>query len=139
MKWIKSQLWGLAGAVLVALIMTGYYHGHPSAYGFRAILILSSIAIGALLGLKEGAPALAWVVYAYCVAFLFDILNIQPFASHDVPPSVVALFYALYAVPSGLLGTVLGMIARFIHKKRKTKGQQSGAAYVAQSAPSADP
>jgi len=145
MKWIKGQLWCLAGAVLAALIITAYYHltvyysGYPADHGFLAALIISSIVIGALLGLMEGAPAMTWVFYAYVASFLFGILNIRPFASHDVPPSIVAALYALYAAPSGLLGTGLGMIALFIHKKRKTKGQQWGPGYPSQGAGSPDP
>jgi len=145
MKWIKGQLWCLAGAVLAALIMTAYYHlmayysGYPADRGFLATLIISSIAIGALVGLTEGAPALAWVIYAYAVSFLFGVLNIRPFASHDVPPSIVAALYALYSVPSGLLGTILGILARFIYRKRKSKGQQWGPGYPPQGVGSPDP
>jgi hypothetical protein len=120
MTWIRKQTWGLMGAVLVALVMTAFYYSHPTSHGFRGMLISSSLLAGVLVGMKAGFSSLVWVIYSFVVSFLFGILNIQPFASHDVPPSVVAGLYSLYAAPSGIVGTLLGAALMFARRRRGT-------------------
>jgi len=118
MKWIKGQIWCLAGAAAVALVMTAFYFCHPTSHGFRGMLIGSCLVVGAATGLKAGFLSIFWVAYSYAASFLFGVAGIQPFASHDVPPSVVAAFYSLYAVPAGLTGSIIGAALRSVRKRR---------------------
>jgi hypothetical protein len=98
--------------------MTAFHFYHPTSHGFRGMLLCSRLIVGAVTGMKVGFPSVAWVVYSYGASFLFGIVGIQPFASHDVPPPVVAAFYSLYAAPSGLAGSVLGATLKVVRRRR---------------------
>jgi NAD/NADP transhydrogenase beta subunit len=126
MKWIKGQMWCLAGAVVAVVVMTAFTAGQPTDHGFRGMLVGSSLIVGVLVGTMAGFPSVVWVAYTFAVSFLFGILKIRPFGSHDVPPSIVAGLYSLFAAPSGIVGAALGAWLRSRRRKRrKMDGDES--------------